>query len=268
MELSERIIQARKQAGLTQEQLGEKLGVSRQAVSKWESGQANPDVAYIMEMCRLFDVSADWLLLGAETFEKAETGKICPQCGTAAGEQDRFCSHCGTSLEEEHLMGRCPECGTPLSAETAYCTKCGRQMDDTYTLYLRSTTHDPDLLAERLHELLLNDWVEPAFTCGEITVDVAKHLVQNAAPLVLCQGLTYKQALRSMQYFDAFPDTLKIYRDSDIVLEPTGILRPGAPSIFLSASEVQEKNEPLSGGAIFGLVVLGVIVAILIMSIF
>ena len=38
MELNERIIQARKQAGLTQEQLGEKLGVSRQAVSKWESG--------------------------------------------------------------------------------------------------------------------------------------------------------------------------------------------------------------------------------------
>ena len=38
MELSERIAQVRKQAGLSQEQLGEKLGVSRQDVSKWESG--------------------------------------------------------------------------------------------------------------------------------------------------------------------------------------------------------------------------------------
>lgn len=38
MQLNERITQARKQAGLTQEQLGEALGVSRQAVSKWESG--------------------------------------------------------------------------------------------------------------------------------------------------------------------------------------------------------------------------------------
>ena len=38
MELSERIAKVRKQAGLSQEQLGEKLGVSRQAVSKWESG--------------------------------------------------------------------------------------------------------------------------------------------------------------------------------------------------------------------------------------
>lgn len=38
MELKDRIALARKQAGLSQEQLGEKLGVSRQAVSKWESG--------------------------------------------------------------------------------------------------------------------------------------------------------------------------------------------------------------------------------------
>ena len=38
MELHERIALARKQAGLSQEQLGEKLGVSRQAISKWESG--------------------------------------------------------------------------------------------------------------------------------------------------------------------------------------------------------------------------------------
>ncbi len=38
MELKERIALARKQAGLSQEQLGEKLGVSQQAVSKWESG--------------------------------------------------------------------------------------------------------------------------------------------------------------------------------------------------------------------------------------
>lgn len=38
MELKDRITLARKQAGLSQEQLGEQLGVSRQAVSKWESG--------------------------------------------------------------------------------------------------------------------------------------------------------------------------------------------------------------------------------------
>ena len=43
MELNERIAAVRKAAGLTQEQLGELVGVSRQAVSKWESSQAVPD---------------------------------------------------------------------------------------------------------------------------------------------------------------------------------------------------------------------------------
>lgn len=67
MELNERIALARKQAGMTQEQLGEQLGVSRQAVSKWESAQTNPDVTYVAQMCRLLGVSAGWLLLGEET---------------------------------------------------------------------------------------------------------------------------------------------------------------------------------------------------------
>ena len=52
MTLGERITLARKKAGLSQEQLGDQLGVSRQAVSKWESSQANPDVAYVAELCR------------------------------------------------------------------------------------------------------------------------------------------------------------------------------------------------------------------------
>ena len=79
MELYERIALARKQAGLSQEQLGEKLGVSRQAVSKWESGQTNPDVAYLAEMCRLFGVSSDWLLLGEESALE-RTPARCPGC--------------------------------------------------------------------------------------------------------------------------------------------------------------------------------------------
>ena len=64
MELKDRIAQARKAAGLSQEQLGEKLGVSGQAVSEWESGAVSPDAAALAAMCRELGVSADWLLLG------------------------------------------------------------------------------------------------------------------------------------------------------------------------------------------------------------
>ena len=71
------IYEARRKAGMTQEELADRLGVSRQAVSKWESDTAFPETDKIIELCKLFDLSADELLLGAEgrKSEKAEGEK-------------------------------------------------------------------------------------------------------------------------------------------------------------------------------------------------
>lgn len=62
MILADKIIELRKKNGLSQEELGEKLGVSRQAVSKWESIQAIPDITKIIKMADLFGVTTDYLL--------------------------------------------------------------------------------------------------------------------------------------------------------------------------------------------------------------
>lgn len=62
MILAETIVQLRKQAGWSQEELADKLGVSRQAISKWESAQSVPDLNRILEMSKLFGVSTDILL--------------------------------------------------------------------------------------------------------------------------------------------------------------------------------------------------------------
>lgn len=62
MPLNEKIQLLRRRQGWSQEQLAEKLGVSRQALSKWENGTATPDTANVMKLCRLFGVSADDLL--------------------------------------------------------------------------------------------------------------------------------------------------------------------------------------------------------------
>lgn len=70
MNMANRITNLRKQNGLSQEQLGEKLNVSRQAVSKWESGQSTPDLEYIINMCELFSITTDYLLLGKEDSPK------------------------------------------------------------------------------------------------------------------------------------------------------------------------------------------------------
>ena len=62
MSMGARLAQARRGQNLTQEQLAEKLGVTRQAVSRWESDAAYPETDKILRMAALFGVSCDYLL--------------------------------------------------------------------------------------------------------------------------------------------------------------------------------------------------------------
>ncbi len=62
MTLYEKIMELRKRNGLSQEELGAEIGVSRQAVSKWEMAQTTPDLSKIMALADLFGVSTDFLL--------------------------------------------------------------------------------------------------------------------------------------------------------------------------------------------------------------
>ena len=63
MKFSEKIIQARKAKALTQEDLAEAVGVSRQAVSKWETEEAKPDLDKLVAICKVLDLSLDYLCL-------------------------------------------------------------------------------------------------------------------------------------------------------------------------------------------------------------
>lgn len=60
--LSEKLYKLRKNSGLSQEQLAEQLNVSRQAISKWESGTAVPESEKLITISNYFDVSVDYLL--------------------------------------------------------------------------------------------------------------------------------------------------------------------------------------------------------------
>ena len=62
MTMGEKILNMRKARGWSQEELAERVGVTRQAVSRWESGSAKPDADKIVAICDLFGVSADYLL--------------------------------------------------------------------------------------------------------------------------------------------------------------------------------------------------------------
>ncbi len=73
--LGKRIAQYRKEQGLTQENLAEKLGVSSQAVSKWENDQTCPDILLLPDLAKLFGISVDALLTG----EQCPTVQLIPE---------------------------------------------------------------------------------------------------------------------------------------------------------------------------------------------
>lgn len=66
MDIAERLQELRKNAGYSQEQVAEMLGLSRQAVSKWESGQGKPEIDNVVKLTEIYQVSADYILLGTE----------------------------------------------------------------------------------------------------------------------------------------------------------------------------------------------------------
>ena len=65
MKLNEKIHLLRKQNNMTQEQLAERLAVTRQTVSKWELSESEPDAAYIVQLSEIFQVTTDHLLKDA-----------------------------------------------------------------------------------------------------------------------------------------------------------------------------------------------------------
>lgn len=62
MILADKIIKLRRESGMSQEELAEKLNVSRQAVSKWECNETVPDIQKIIQLSELFSVTTDYLL--------------------------------------------------------------------------------------------------------------------------------------------------------------------------------------------------------------
>ena len=236
MTLGERIALARKKAGLSQEQLGDRLGVSRQAVSKWESDQTNPDVAYVAQMCRLLEVSSDWLLLGEER-EADGAPRRCPHCQGVVTGLEKFCPSCGQSLAEEEI---------PNNAR--------------YNLFLwvtRNRTGTQDALRKFYRELPRDrNYILPACLETEpVRFDIT--LAENT-PALIC-GHADRDAALQAQALLASCAELRTYPEE--AGKDWLCLNPGDRVDSLS-TESGPPEPPLS----FGMVVLAVILGIMIVS--
>lgn len=135
--LGERISEYRKSAKLTQKELGDMLNVSAQAVSKWENGQAEPDMSTAIKMCEIFKISTDELL-GIES--PAHEAAATATAETYAPQQQTVVERV---VEQKIINGYCERCKKPVGpgeyvvthtgrgtgVQHIYCNKCQAEMD-------------------------------------------------------------------------------------------------------------------------------------------
>lgn len=233
MNISQRITQARQKAGLSPQELAQAIQVSADDVLRWESGLASPDALQLAALCRQFQVTSDYLLFG--TMPQPTT---CPGCGAFIQEDSSFCPQCGKKLADD--------------------TPC-------YTLVLERPLRFDDSI-QTLYEICTQSGHTPAFPLpsGYTREDI--RAVAANAPQILFRGLTLEQAHKLQQTFYQ-PSNFRICPD------PTGdaplsqlMEQPSITPVTPQKSETEEK-QGMTFGATVGAVILGVICAILILSI-
>ena len=144
MEIGKKLRQARTQAGLTQEQAAERILVSRQTVSNWETGETLPNIETLKRLSDLFDVSLH-ALLGAP--------------------RQWICQCCGMPLEES-ILSQEPD-GTPNVAYCQWCYTGGKFVYETQEALIDFLSHHlahpqwpPEQVRAHLAQLLpqLDHW--------------------------------------------------------------------------------------------------------------
>lgn len=144
----------------TQRQLGEKLGVTEQAISKWERGLGSPDVALLTDISETFGVNVDKILMGDLRPNDMDGGNmkriqfyVCPDCGdviTATGGAEITC--CGRKLakleletaDEAHRL-------VVERSENDYYITCAHEMSKSHYIKFVAYVTADKLLLTRLY---------------------------------------------------------------------------------------------------------------------
>lgn len=170
--IGERIAFLRRRAGLTQAQLAEKLGISAQAVSKWESGLSCPDIMMLLPLANIFHISTDALLGGSllkesGVEEKADAAKMIEIAARAIADESNEEGR-GVRLEkretESPVAGTHEEsCGVRLEKPEADTEKVDVRRETTGQEGNRDSREEFHKPPEKIHSLHLDLATAEAF---------------------------------------------------------------------------------------------------------
>jgi len=114
---SQRLELLRERFGLTQQELAEKIGVSREQVSRWERGKQNPTVDKLSEICRALGIEES-------QFWDDSIASVKPKSKNTARPMTAG-PYLGVPTDEKHMAFECPRCGaTDFSPRARYCRGC------------------------------------------------------------------------------------------------------------------------------------------------
>lgn len=128
IETAKRLYEYRKAHGYSQEELAAKIGVSRQAISKWERSESSPDTDNLIALAQLYGVSLDTLLMGEEEPKKesdiTESGTADPhtesESGTDSGKEPETAESQATKTENHEPQAETEPAAQPAQTENAY----------------------------------------------------------------------------------------------------------------------------------------------------
>lgn len=120
-EMGARLSKLRRDKNLNQEELAENLGVSRQAVSKWERGESTPDICNLIALSELYDVSIDYLARGLSQEDTQEGSSEEPQdCGNAQDNNDAAVIEAANNSESNQWPTPNPDSYVYVEHEASY----------------------------------------------------------------------------------------------------------------------------------------------------
>ena len=224
LNIGENIRKRRRELELTQEQLGEELGVSYQAISRWENGTAYPDIEFLPTLARFFEMTVDELIGCGEDERKKRADELIGQLEHGGQDVEQVIKMI-RELRREHLL----DCGTEFWFSMEKYCRIPAVLNE-----LRMTA---EAILDKSTSKYLREWTIYYMAQYEDEAHIGDFLKKHAASL----DISYNSLCHSRYAFRRETDKYEIYnqiRLRETVTELVGNFQMGENDRCLTAEEL------------------------------